>query len=237
MKINRHPETIDQMSELLETEGLGETLHAMRKELLGKHPSKFLSDPECGGNSGMLPVITVLNQTLNIYRKLNGPLSVHIEAIKEKAEKVKEQSKAATPPPPPPPEPEAEQTAIELMLSQNTPAEVAASFAAAAGPRLQPVEDCISLCHAYRLDLSTSAAQSYRILKTQLANRFPKESRPNLVKKLAKLLDAETIPDVAQQIAKAIPGSANVEGNQTNRIMRDLNDIEKVGRRVNCPIL
>ncbi len=237
VKIKRQPETIDQMAGLLETEGLGETLNAMRKELLGKHPSKFLPDAECGGNSGMLPVITVLNQTLNIYRKLDGPLSVHLKAIKEKAEEVRERSKAATPPPPPPPEPKAEQTAIEVMLSQNTPGEVASSFAAAAGPRLQPVEDCISLCHAYNIDLSTSAPQGYRILRTNLANRFPKESQPNLVKKLAKLLDAETIPDVAQQIAKAIPGSANAAGNQTNRIVRDLNEIEKVGRRVNCPIL
>ena len=236
MKIKRQPETIDQMGELLETEGLGETLNAMRKELLGKHPSRFLPDAECGGNSGMLPVITVLNQTLNIYRKLDGPLSVHLQAIEEKNEKVREQVKAATPPPPEP-EPEAEQTAIEVMLSQNTPAEVVASFAAAAGPRLQPVEDCITLCHAYRIDLGPGSPQGYRILRTNLANRFPKESQPNLVKKLAKLLDTETIPDVAQQILKAIPGSANAAGNQTNRIMRDLDEIEKVGRRVNCPIL
>ena len=157
VKIKRTPATTEQMAELIEAEGLFETVNALRKELLGKHPEKFVSDPECGGNSGMLPVIVTLNQNFNQYSKFKGPMSKHIEAMKAKAEKMDEERKANTPPPEPKPEPEA--TEVELMLSQHEPEKVAASFAAAASPRLQPVEDCISLCSAYRIDISTHAPQ------------------------------------------------------------------------------
>ena len=74
-------------------------------------------------------------------------------------------------------------------------------------------------------------------MKTKLANCFKGESPASLVKKFAKILDARTIQDVAGEIAKAIPGSAKEGTQRPHFIIRDLQEVEKVGRRLDCPIL